>query len=155
MSLIVLLFLIGVVLLAFEVLVPGAVLGILGGLALLAGCIVAFVRFDTTTGLIAVGAALGLTALTLVVEFFVLPKTRLGQRLFLRASISGTAQALRGEAAVEVGKTADALTALAPTGYVSVEGRRYEAVSLDGLIEKGAKLRVSAFDNFTLKVTKL
>jgi membrane-bound ClpP family serine protease len=155
MNLIVLLFLMGVVLLGFEVLVPGAILGIFGGLSLLTGCVLAFVKFGATPGFISVGVALVLVGAMLFLEFFVLPKTRLGQRLFLRASITGTAQALGAEAAGLVGKTADALTALAPTGYVMVEGRRFEAVSLDGLIEKGTKLRVSAFDNFTLKVTKI
>jgi membrane-bound serine protease (ClpP class) len=53
-----------------------------------------------------------------------------------------------------VGKTAEAVTTLAPSGYVVVDGRRYEAFSQSGHAAKGAILRVVGLDNFRLIVTK-
>jgi membrane-bound serine protease (ClpP class) len=49
---------------------------------------------------------------------------------------------------------AEAETPLVPTGYVRVEGRRYEAFCPAGHVAKGAMLRVAGQDNFRLIVTK-
>lgn len=155
MNAIVLLFLVGLVFLGFEVFVPGAVMGIIGGLAMLAGCAVAFDRYGVAGGSLALAAAVLLIGITLYVEFFLLPKTRVGKRMFLNSSVAGTSQPLPADPAVVVGKTAEALSVLAPTGYVLVDGKKYEASSQDGLIEKGQTLRVTGLDRFTLKVTKL
>ncbi|HRP05013.1 MAG TPA: serine protease, partial [Opitutaceae bacterium] len=88
-----LLFLSGITLLAFEVIVPGAILGIIGCLALLAGVILSFTTFGTAGGLAALGIALLLVAIMLVVEFQILPKTRIGRRMFLRTSIVASSHA--------------------------------------------------------------
>jgi membrane-bound serine protease (ClpP class) len=52
------------------------------------------------------------------------------------------------------GREATALTTLAPSGYVLVDGRRYEAFCQSGLAAKGSVLRVVGTDNFRLIVTK-
>lgn len=155
MSLIILLFLVGLVFIALEVFVPGAVLGIIGGVSITAGCVLAFLRYGVDGGVIAVIAGLVLAGLLFYVEFAILPKTRFGQRLFLQSAVTATSQPMPADAAVVIGKTAEALTMLAPSGYVAIDGKRYEAFSQDGLVEKGTRLRVTSVDNFTLKVTKL
>jgi membrane-bound ClpP family serine protease len=53
-----------------------------------------------------------------------------------------------------VGKAAEAVTTLAPSGYVLVEGRRYEAFCRSGHAPKGAALRVIGIDNFRVIVTQ-
>ena len=153
MNTILLLFGIGLVLLAADVFVPGGILGIFAGLALLGAVIMAFVDLGPSAGWITLAAAMATVALLLYIELGVLPKTRLGRRLFLDAAVNGTSQASPAQADV-VGKPAQALTTLAPTGYVIVEGRRYEAFSQSGLVAKGTALRVVGLDNFRLVVTK-
>jgi membrane-bound ClpP family serine protease len=155
MSVIVALFLIGAVLLFFEVITPGGVLGAIGGVVMLAGCGHAWHLYGGQGALIAFMVALALVGVTFWVELVLLPKTRLGKRMFLDAAISSTSQPPPAEAARVVGKTAEALTMLAPTGYVTVDWKRYEAHCIDGLAPKGAVLRVTGLDNFTLKVTKV
>ena len=59
------------------------------------------------------------------------------------------------DAAAVVGKICEAETTLAPSGYVSLDGRRYEAYSRSGLATKGSRLQVVAVDNFRLIVTQL
>lgn len=154
MSLIAMLFVIGALLLAAEVFVPGGVLGLVAALALLAGVVLAFVEHGWTGGWLALAAAFALVVITLVVEFVVLPRTRLGRRLFLDAEISGASQPVLAEAESVIGRIAVADTVLAPTGYVLVEGKRYEASSRSGLIAKGEALRVVGLDNFRLIVQK-
>ena len=132
---------------------PGGILGVMGGLALLGGVVMAFVDLGAGAGWIALAAALATVGLLLYVELGVLPKTRLGRRLFLDAAVSGTSQAAPAQPEV-IGKAAEALTTLAPSGYVIVDGRRYEAFCQSGLVPKGTELRVVALDNFRLIVTK-
>jgi membrane-bound ClpP family serine protease len=146
-------FIAGAVLLAAEVFVPGAILGIFAAIALLIGVILAFVDYGSTGGWIAIAAALAL-GVTLWFEFKILPKTALGKKLFLKAEISGASQAPLAERDTVVGQAGVADTTLAPTGYVTVAGKRYEAYSRSGLIAKGEALRVVELDNFRLIVQK-
>lgn len=155
MTSIVLLFALGIVLLAFEVVVPGGVLGVLGGLAMLGGCALAFYEYGASGGGIAISVALVCLALALYFEFRVLPKTRYGKKLFLHQSVEGTSQPVPADPELVVGKLAEAVTMLAPSGYVSIDGRRYEAFSRSGLIPKGVTVRVVAVDNFHLIVAQI
>lgn len=152
MNTIVLLFIIGLVLLGFEVFIPGAVLGIFGGLALAGGCVMAFMQHGPDGGLVAVAAAAALVGLLLYFEFRVLPRTAMGRRLFLHSAVTGKSPEVA--APDVVGQPARAVTVLAPSGYVVVNGRRYEAYSQSGYVPAGAALRVVALDNFRLIVTQ-
>jgi membrane-bound ClpP family serine protease len=155
MNVILLLFMIGIVLLVFEVVVPGAVLGVLGALAMLAGCVLAFAAYGPGGGTVASVTALALLGLTMYLELVLLPRTRFGQRLTLQHSLASQSQPMPADAVAVVGKTAETLTTLAPSGYVLLEERRYEARSRSGLIEKGVPVRVAGVDNFQLIVSKL
>ena len=154
MNAILILFLLGVILLAGEVFVPGAILGILGAVSMLAGCVISFSQFGTGGGIIVTVVAVGLLALTLYVELVWLPKSRFGRNLVVQSTVDATSQAPLAEKENVIGKTAEALTALVPSGHVLLEGRRYEAFSQSGHAAKGAALRVVGLDNFRLIVTK-
>jgi len=154
MNIILILFLLGVLLLAGEVFVPGAVLGIIGGICMAAGCVISFLQFGPVGGSVATVVALTLLALTLYVELVWLPKTRFGRKLIVETTVGATSQPPLADKASIVGKTAEAATPLVPSGYVLVEGRRYEAFSQSGHVAKGAQLRVAGLDNFRLIVTK-
>lgn len=154
MTAIVLLFSLGIVLLTLEVVVPGGVLGVIGGIAMLGGCAIAFYEYGVDGGVLAVLVALGCLAVGLYVEFRILPKTRYGKKLFLNQAVDAKSQPLPAEASAVVGKLAEAVTMMAPSGYISLDGRRYEAFSQSGLIAKGATVRVVAVDNFRLIVAQ-
>lgn len=153
MTLIVVLFVAGVVLLALEVIVPGAILGIFGGIALLAGVIVAFADFGPSGGFAAVGAALALVALALYLEFVLLPKSRLAKTFSMTDTVAGTSQPLLADRTV-IGKRAVAVTPLVPSGVVECEGRRFEAFARSGHVAAGDPLEIVDLDNFRLIVTK-
>lgn len=154
MELIVLLFLLGIVLLVAEVFMPGAVLGIIGAVSMIAGCVVSFSQFGAPGGLLATAAALLLLGVALWLEFRVIPRSRLGRHLFIRETVSSTSQAPVGNDSM-VGNEGDTLTVLAPSGYVMVGGRRYEAFSNSGHLEAGTRIRVAGHDTFRLIVTKI
>jgi membrane-bound ClpP family serine protease len=155
MSPVIVLFIAGVVLVAAEIVVPGAVLGVLGGLCLLGGVVTAFLQLGSTGGLIATLVALLIGALTLYLEFVWLPKTRLARKFSMSETMTGRSQPEIAERDAVIGREAVAVTLLAPSGYVEVDGRRYEAFCRSGQADAGARLRVVELDNFRLIVTQI
>jgi membrane-bound ClpP family serine protease len=153
MTAILLLFLVGLVFLVFEVFMPGSVLGMLGGAWMLWACILAFIHYGMGGGSLAVLAGLVLIGLTMYVEFGILPKTRMGKRFFLHDSIGVISQPAIAAPDEVIGKLCEAATTLAPSGYVVLDGRRYDAFSKSGHAAKGTTLKVIAVDNFRLIVT--
>ena len=154
MTLIVTLFAIGLVFLAFEVITPGGVLGAIGGIFLLIGCVVVWNAHGAAAGLSTIIIALLLAAITVWCQIFLLPKTRVGRGLFNDSAITGASQPPPASESEVVGRECTALTTLAPTGYVLLNGRRYEARSLGGYVEKDTLLIVASLDTFTLQVIK-
>lgn len=154
MNLIVLLFVLGLIFMFIEVFMPGGVFGVIGGLAMLGGIVIAAMNHGVSGGVIAGAVALVAVCATLYAELVWLPKTRFAQKFSVRSTSGDTLSQQHVEADAVVGKAAEALTTLAPSGYVSVEGRRYEAFCQSGHVARGAQLRVTGLDNFRLIVTK-
>ena len=147
-------FIVGIVFLALEIFAPGVVLGVLGGLAMLAGCVLAFVNLSAAWASLVVIAAFGVLGFFLYAEFVLLPKSRFGKQFFLAGGDrSKTSQPTLAEKKDVVGKMCVTLTPLAPSGYVELDGKRFEAFSQSGFAAKGEALRVVSLDNFRLIVT--
>ncbi|MSU49884.1 MAG: serine protease [Opitutus sp.] len=153
MSVVILFFAAGVLLLAAEVVVPGAILGILGGISMLAGVVAAFGRFGVNGGAVATGAAIGLVGTSLYLEFVLLPKSRLAKIFSITTTGAEKSQPAIASRAV-IGSQAVAITPLTPTGVVELEGRRYEAFARSGQVAAGALIEIVDLDNFRLIVTK-
>ena len=153
MTTIALLFICGAVLLALEVLVPGAVVGIIGGIVLIAGVLVAFDHYGADGGLIATLAALVLVAVTLYLEFVFLPRSRIARALSMSSTVAGTSQPALADRSI-IGKAVRAVTPLVPSGVVECEGRRFEAFARSGHANAGEQLEVVDLDTFRLIVTQ-
>ena len=152
MTLIIILFSIGIFLLAAEVMIPGGILGIGGGVLLFAGCALSFIMLGTTEGLIAIGVTVLAAFIVFYIQFKILPNTRAGKRFFLEKQISGTSAAGADEVRDLVGKTATSVTVLSPSGYVTVDGERLEALSQSGQIAAGTELLVTGANHFQIFV---
>lgn len=154
MTWIILLFSVGILLLAAEVLVPGGIIGAIGGVMIFAGIIIAFNLFGASGGLLALVAGIVVAAIAFFMEFKVLPRTALGRRAFLTKEITSVSRAVGLEARDLIGKSAEAITMLSPTGYVRIDGQRYEAFCQTGQVPAGANLEVIGADNFRLIVAQ-
>lgn len=154
MTLIILLFALGIVLLVVEVIVPGGILGAIGGLMMFGGCVMAFLEFGTWGGMLALAIAVAVTITAFYLEFRVLPKTAIGKRAFLTKEITGVSAAFGSNAQELIGKSAEALTMLSPSGYILLDGKRYEAFCQNGQVPAGATLEVTGADNFRLIVSQ-
>lgn len=155
MTTILLFFILGIVLLVLDLFIPGVLLSIFGVVAMLAGTANAFNHYGVGGGLAAFAIGMTLLGIALYFEYAVLPKTRLGKKFFLNASIAGTSQAPANETAALTGREGVAITPLMPTGQIEIDGKRHEALSIDGHVPKGARLKVTGSQNFSLTVTKL
>lgn len=153
MTAILLLFITGALLLAAEVLLPGAIAGILGGIALLLGSIFTFSEFGALAGSLATVGALLLVALMLYLELVWLPRTKLGRAIVVEAKSDGQTHGPLASADI-VGQLATAVTPLVPSGYVTIAGKRYEAFCRTGHAATGALLTVVGIDSFRLIVSE-
>lgn len=154
MTVIAALFAAGILLLAVEVLVPGGVLGVAGGIFLLVGVILAFEGHGASGGALASGLALLAGAAALYLELVLLPRSRLARKLSLSSTVDGRSQPPLAPASV-VGRRGRAVTTLSPSGVVEVDGRRYEAFARDGHVRAGTSLEVIGLDSFRLIVSTL
>ncbi|MBT4758083.1 MAG: hypothetical protein HOO08_06785 [Opitutae bacterium] len=142
------------ILVFFEVLLPGGVLGVLSALCLL---VASWMGYDTYGIMAACTVFFGTILLMIVlvfVEFKLLGKTSFGQKFFLKSSIEGHTRAAVAEDSV-IGREGTTLTRLNPSGKIAVEGKSYEAYSRDGYIERDQAIAVVAQDNFKLIIKKL
>jgi membrane-bound ClpP family serine protease len=153
MTTILALFAIGVALLAADVFVTSFLLAVFGCLSMLGACAVVYRDYGLLSAVLAGIAASLLLAVTLYVELVLLPRSRVGRGLVVQ-STSGVPAAPPANAADIVGKPAQAVTTLAPSGYVVVEGRRYEAFCQSGHAARGDPLRVTGLDSFRIIVSK-
>lgn len=154
MTAIIILFLAGILLLAIDVIVPGMIMGIIGGLSILAGVVTAFNLYGSDGGMIALLCGGVLLGLTLYLEFVVLPKTKLAKVFSMQATVEGTSQPAVADLSTVLNQEGETVTPLSPSGYISVQGRRYEAFSQSGYLAKGVTVRVTGLDNFRLIVTQ-
>jgi membrane-bound ClpP family serine protease len=153
MMAIVLLFITGALLLAAEVLLPGAIAGIIGGIALLLGSVLAFMEFGLGGGSLATLAALLLVGLMLYAELVWLPRTKVGREMVVDAKIDGQSQPPPATQDI-IGQVATALTTLAPSGFISIGGKRYEAYCRSGHVQRGTLLTVVGVDTFRIIVSE-
>jgi membrane-bound ClpP family serine protease len=153
MTLILLLFALGILFLAIEVIIPGGILGGFGVILMFLGCWVSFDVLGTLGGIGAITIAIMIGILTMFLEFWVFPRTQMGKKAFLTKEITAVSVAVGEEALLLVGQTAEALTMLSPSGYVQVNGQRYEAFSQSGQVPVGSYLKIIGADSFRLIVS--
>lgn len=140
--LIILLMAVGLVLLFLEVaIIPGfGVAGVSSILCLLAGVVLAWVRYGAAWGVgslvLAGGMALGLLTLA--------PRTRAGRELVLHAALTATPD--DGRAARLLGSFGVTLTPLRPSGAADLDGRRVDVVTDGVFIDAGQRIKVVSIE---------
>ncbi|MBO8164108.1 MAG: nodulation protein NfeD [Brevibacillus sp.] len=135
------LFVLGVILMLAEIVLPGGIVGIIGFICLASGLVLA--AYDTEQGL----ASLGIAALITAIVAFLLVK-RYGVKGLLSKFV--LKDELRSEAGYIaprdqrelIGQTGTTLTPLRPAGIVRIGGKRVDAVSAGGYIAPAAEVVV-------------
>lgn len=150
MALIIILILLGMFLLGVELfLLPG--ITIAGAGALLAcgfGVYEAFSLYGNSGGFIALGSVLLLSVALLIIGL----RSKTWKKLALHNNIDGRSQSLPADDEIRIGDCGTAVTRLAPMGKVMINGRTYEAKSVDVYIDQRSRVEVTGFDNFNIVV---
>lgn len=138
-SAIIALVVVGFLMIAAEVFVPGLILGTLGGICLITAVVMCYAAFGP---LIGTGAFVGLGALTLAGFFAwmnIFPRTFIGKKITLGKTLepetSMSLPALEGADGV-------ALTPLRPAGTALINGRRIDVVAESIFINAGDPVTV-------------
>jgi membrane-bound ClpP family serine protease len=154
MSTIVGLIVAALVLVFFEVILPGGILGVIAALCIILATWLAGSSFGAGAAILTFVGSTAAIALLVYIEFKVLARTSLGGAFFLKASVTGHSNTAPAEASI-IGKDGIALTRLNPSGKVAIGGQSYEAYSQDGYIDADQPIRVAGQDNFKLIIKKL
>lgn len=136
-----------------EIILPGGILGVLAVMTLAAAAFFGYDNYGIAGSLIVfiVGGAAILVAVYL--EFKIINKTRMRNSFVLGSAVTGRSKSIRAEDDI-IGKDAETLTAMAPTGMIQVGNETYEAYSQSGMLPKGESVRVVGKDNFRLIIEK-
>ena len=151
-SLIITLFVVGFLLLAAEVFLPGMIVGTVGLLCLIGSVLVVFNEYGASTGLFAAVLVGGLTVAGFVIWLNIFPHTFVGRRimLFARQPSGGSA----AENQTLLGATGEALTPLRPSGTARIAGKRVDVTAVGDFLEQGAGIVVVAADGMRVAVRR-
>ncbi|MEC8209210.1 MAG: NfeD family protein [Verrucomicrobiota bacterium] len=142
------------ILVFFEVILPGGILGTIAALCVILASWFAGAEYGAGVGILTFVGSGAAIAILVFIEFKFLERTSLGSAFFLKSSITGHSNIAPTEVSI-TGKKGIALTRLNPSGKVAIDGKSYEAHSQDGYIEANQAIEVVAQDNFKLIIKKL
>ena len=135
------LLLIGLGLIFLEFYIPGAIMGIMGGLMVLTS-LVLFAYESTSPLYVALYTILTLVSLVALVRFALwrIPRARQGFSIYLDKDQEGYVASHFDHAAI--GKSGVVLSDLKPGGYILIDGKQHQAISRGGYIVKGTEVSV-------------
>ena len=142
------------ILVFFEVILPGGILGIMAALCVILASWFAGAEYGAGIGILTFVGSAAAIGILVFIEFKLLARTSLGSAFFLKSSVTGHSNIAPAEASI-TGKKGISLTRLNPSGKVAIDGKSYEAYSQDGYIEEDHSIQVVAQDNFKLIIKKL
>ena len=127
----------GYILLFLEVFVPGGVLGVLGALAMIYACYLAF-GLSAAWGV----AAVGLSLVVAAVAVRLVVRSRIGRKLVLEDRGVRDWKAAEGGLEALVGREGRTLTTLRPAGMAEIDDHRIDVVADSEFLAAGVAVRV-------------
>ena len=147
-----LLILLGALFLVAElVLLPGVSIGAILSLACYGGAIwYAFAGMGVTAGVVTIVAVAVVSLVVVIISL----RAKTWQRLALKQEIDSVSMP-KPENEVAIGAVGVAISRLCPMGKVEIDGKCYEAKSVDVMIDHRSQVEVVGFENFTLVVKRV
>lgn len=143
--------LLGVFFLVVElVLLPGVTVGTILSLVSYAVAVyMAFERFGLTGGAVTLAVVVVISLVAVVLSL----RAKTWRRFSLRQKIESSSMETPSDT-VSVGQCGIAVSRLSPMGKVNIDGRVYEAKSIDSYIDQRSRVEVTGFENFTVVVKR-
>lgn len=151
-ALIIALFVVGFLLIAAEVFLPGLIVGTLGLLCLVGSVALVFVHYGSSAGLLAAFVIGGLTLTGFLLWLNLFPRTIVGRRLMLRTQQPPDRTADENRALL--GESGEAITPLRPSGTARIGGKRVDVTAVGEFLEQGAAVVVVAADGLRVAVRR-
>jgi membrane-bound ClpP family serine protease len=148
------LLLLGLLLIFLEFYMPGAIMAILGTIMVVAS-IFSFIGQDHSLEAILI-FTLGVVASVIFLIKYTLkyiPKAKNDYSIYLKGDQEGYVASTFDKSAI--GKNAKVLADLKPGGYILVDGKRQQAISISGYISEGNEVIVIAGEGESLIVKKV
>ena len=132
----------GLILIVAEFIVPGAVCGVVGGVAVISSAILGCTYYPDYRFVVIMGEFIGVV-IGVLLGLYLFPRSPLGKAMVLADGQNPD----RGWVAAPSDRTllhqiGEVFTPLRPAGTVLVNNRRVDAVSTGDLIDRGEKVRV-------------
>ena len=152
-ALIITLIIVGIILMVAEFLIiPGfGIAGILGFAAIVSSCVLGFVYFSTSVGILIIAINLGL--LTIVTIFVLRSKT--WKKLSLKTNIDSKVDTEPHNKGIIVGINGRTLTRLAPGGDATFNGVTVEVFSRDSLVAPNKEVIVCEIEGNKIYVKEI
>lgn len=149
---IVLLVILGILFLLAELLLlPGVSVGAFLAMACYGGAIwYAFDSLGVTAGIWTIAAVAVISLIALIFSL----RSKTWQRLALKQNIDSTSMP-KPEVELSVGDKGVTVSRLSPMGKISINGKIYEAKSVDVYIDQKQSVEVVGFENFSVIVKRL
>lgn len=144
---------IGFLLVFLEFYLPGAIMGIAGGIFILGSLILFAIQTDSAvvTAFYVIGICV---ALVFLVKFALWRiRTAKPQRSIYSNGAQNGYQAVSYDSSA-IGKEGIVLTDLKPGGFILIEGKQHPAISREGYLTKGTKVKVIGGEESNLIVRK-
>jgi membrane-bound serine protease (ClpP class) len=150
-----LLFVVGIILIAIEIFMPGfGVFGILGAVSVIGS--LALASIDIISGLKSIGIAALVTVVVLLILGRSLTKRGFWSKLVLQEAVSTDEGKAYSQKKTELlGKTGVTLTQLRPAGTVKIGDRRYDVVSRGEFIENNKTVKVIDVEGTRIVVSEV
>jgi len=134
----------GMILIGAEIYVPGAILGTMGGIALVAAAITGFMAFGPVGGGYAFAGIIIASILMVIIWMKYFPGSRIGKKIIVDQDLS-TSKAAEDYHAL-IGKEGETTSELRPAGFAAINGKRIDVVTQGEMISKGQKVKVLKID---------
>lgn len=139
----IILLIVGLMLIGAEIFVPGGVLGVIGGVALIAASVTAFAdpNISNSAATAISGGIVILVGLVIYLWIRFFPKTPVGRKMTVFRDLH-TAKGTEDGLMELVGKTGVTMSKLHPGGYADIDGRRVDVISMGEMIDCKTTVRV-------------
>lgn len=135
-----LLFLIGVVLIIFEIFIPGMVVGIIGLLAVISSILISGVSFIITAYAIATALIVAIIGMVVMMKLFGKKLSMLNRMVLTDATDTESGYVSNVNRTELLEKEAVTVTALRPSGVAMLDGERLDVVSEGSFIDVDRKV---------------
>jgi membrane-bound serine protease (ClpP class) len=149
---IIVLVVVGLLMIAADVFVPGLVLGTLGGLCLIGAVVLCYAAYGALGGSAAFAALVLLSVSGFFLWLRLFPHTPLGKKMMLNRALLSHNSLKTPDL---IGATGESVTPLRPAGTAVIQGRRMDVVAEAGLIESGRKIFVVAQEGIRIVVRQV